>query len=125
MKKSISFVALLWAGLLCGCNGSGSSSASVGAPNAPKPVNTPTATPSATNATKLKSGASPLTYLVGGGGPIRIVDTTSATTVVTQIVAPQAVIIIDDAKGISISGSTVVKGPLPTGHQYEIWLDQK
>jgi hypothetical protein len=124
MKKSIVALALIAAGALAGCHHNGSADADVSAPNAPKAVTAPKAAPSATDSTKLKSGAAPLSYLVGPGGPIRIVDTTAnKTTKVTA--APNAIVTIDEAKGISVSNTVVKPGPLKPGHQYEIWLDHQ
>jgi len=124
MKKSIAILTLLSGGLMFGCNNSGSSSAAV-APNAPKPVAAATAAPSPTDSTKLKSGPAPISYLVGPGGPIHIVDTNTGKTIVKVTAAPNAIVIIDETKGISVSNTVVKAGPLPAGHQYEIWLDHQ
>lgn len=122
MKKPIATLVLMLAGTVAGCQNNGSGASAEVSPNAPKPVAAPTAAPSATDSTKLKSGAAPLSYLVGPGGPIRIVDTTAnKTTKVTA--APNAIVTIDDIKGISVSNTVVKAGPLKPGHQYEIWLD--
>lgn len=124
MKKPIVALALMLAGAVAGCHNNGSGGSTEAAPNAPKPVAPATAAPSATDSTKLKSGAAPLSYLVGPGGPIRIVDTTAnITTKVTA--APNAIVTIDEAKGISVSNTVVKAGPLKPGHQYEIWLDHQ
>jgi hypothetical protein len=123
MKKSIGILALLSAGALAGCNNGGSSSSAGAAPNAAKPVDAPKATPSVTDSMKVKSGAAPLSYLVGPGGPLHIVDATAGKTVAKVTAAPNAIIAIDETKGIWIANKLVVAGPLPAGHQYEIWLD--
>jgi hypothetical protein len=126
MNKSIATFALLVAGALFGCQNNGSGGSADASPNSPKPVGTPTATPAATNSIKLKSGGAPFTYVVGPGGPLHIVDATTGKTVVSKVVAaPNAVVMIDDAKGISIANTVVKAGPLPAGHQYELWLDQQ
>jgi len=123
MHRAGGLLALILSGALVGCNNNGSSSGPAAAPNAPKPVAAPTASPSATASTKLKSGPAPLTYVVGPGGAVRIMDTAITKPVVQVTAAPNAVIMIDQAKGISISNTVVKAGPLPAGHQYEIWLD--
>jgi hypothetical protein len=105
-----------------GCTDKGKSGA---APNAPQPVAAPTAVPKDMNATRLKSGPAPFTYLVGGGGNVRVVDATAGKTLVTATAAPNAIVSVDDAKGVSVANKVVKPGPLPAGHKYELWLDTK
>lgn len=126
MNKSIASIALfgLFAFTSPGCQNNGDGAVEV-APNAPKPVAAPKATPSATDSTRLKTGAAPLSYLLGPGGPIHIVDATTGKTVAKLTAAPQAVITIDETKGISVANIVVKAGPLPAGHQYELWLDHQ
>jgi len=88
-------------------------------------VPTPSATPVDPNATRLTSGPAPLSFILGPGGPVRIVDTTTGQTVVTTTAPVQATITIDAAHGISIANQTVTPGPLPAGHRYDVWLDRR
>ncbi|HEY7117689.1 MAG TPA: hypothetical protein VH475_13955 [Tepidisphaeraceae bacterium] len=80
--------------------------------------------PTTADATRLKSGPAPLNYMVGPGGNLRVVDATTGKTILTTTANPQSAISIDQAKGISINGTVVMHGPLPAGHQYELWLDK-
>ncbi len=87
--------ALLFAAVLAGCS---NSSTVETAPNAPRPVaSAPSATPALSGSTRLTSGPAPL----------------------------QAVITIDQAKGFTVGNTVIKAGPLPAGHRYELWLDQK
>jgi hypothetical protein len=114
--------AALFAAVLAGCNNSGVATA----PNAPRPVTSaPTGTPAVTGSTKLTSGPAPLNYFLGPGGPVRFVDLTTGKTIVSATAPLQAVITIDEAKGITVANTLVKAGPLPVGHRYELWLDQR
>lgn len=122
---AVAVLAALVVGVIVGCtnNDSGSGGA---APNAPRPVTSaPSGTPVRTDATRLKEGPAPLTYMLGPGGSIRFVDTDTGKTVATTTAPQQAIISIDEAKGISVANKIVKAGPLPAGHRYELWLDRK
>ena len=125
-KKGASVAVLAGAALftaaLAGCN---NNSAVETAPNAPRPPATaPTGTPAATGSTKLTSGLAPLNYFLGPGGQVRVVDLTTGKTIASATAPLQAVITIDQAKGITVNTTVVKAGPLPAGHRYELWLDQ-
>jgi hypothetical protein len=115
---------MLAAASLFGCQNSGGSSTAA-APNAPTPQAAPTAVPSATDSTRLISGAAPLNFVLGGGGPIHVVDVATGKTIAKATAAPQSVIIVDDAKGITVANTVIKAGPLTPGHQYEIWLEHQ
>jgi hypothetical protein len=66
-----------------------------------------------------------LSFILGPGGPVRIVDITTGQTVVTATAPVQATIKVDAAQGISIANQTLTPGPLPAGHRYEVWLDRR
>jgi hypothetical protein len=111
---------LLTVAALAGCQNNKSTADS--SPNSPKPVGAPTATPPRTDATLLKSGPAPISYLLGPGGNIRLVDTTTNKEVAKAMVPPQTAITLDPKKGLLVGTKTITPGPLPDGHTYEIWL---
>jgi len=114
--------ALVAAAAIAGCT---NNSTVETAPNAPRPVTSaPTGTPAVTGSTKLTSGPAPLNYFLGPGGPVRVVDLTTGKTIASATAPLQAVITIDQAKGVMVNTTVVKAGPLPAGHRYELWLDQ-
>jgi len=115
--------ALLFAAVLAGCS---NSSTVETAPNAPRPVaSAPSATPALSGSTRLTSGPAPLNYFLGPGGAVRVVDLTTGKTTASATAPLQAVITIDQAKGFTVGNTVIKAGPLPAGHRYELWLDQK
>jgi hypothetical protein len=84
-----------------------------------------TATPSPTDATLLRAGPPPMSYMLGSGGPVRIVDATTGKRLSRKTLAPQSIILVDAQKGVVVGTDTLVKGPLDPVHRYEIWLDKK
>ncbi|MDB5322721.1 MAG: hypothetical protein JWN40_4352 [Phycisphaerales bacterium] len=85
----------------------------------------PSAAPLPTDSTKLAAGPATLNYLVGPGGPIHVIDLTTGKTIATAVAPVQAVIVVDQTKGVIVANKVVKAGPLPAGHRYEIWLDHK
>jgi len=85
----------------------------------------PSAAPLPTDSLKLASGPATLNYLLASGGQIHVVDLNSGQTIVTATAPLQAVITIDQSRGVIVANNVVKAGPLPTGHRYEIWLDHK
>jgi hypothetical protein len=79
----------------------------------------------AVDGTKLTAGPATLNYLLGPGGAIHIVDVTTNKTIAATTAPPQAVITVDQSKGVFVANQVITPGPLPTGHRYEIWLDRK
>jgi hypothetical protein len=68
-------------------------------------------------------GEAPLIHLFDVGGPVRVVDTTSKTQLVSSVLADRTLLSIDARRGI-VAGSTVLApGPLPAGHRYTIYVD--
>ena len=106
---------------LAGCRNNSSSntgvSRSVGA--------APSAAPLPTDALKLATGPANLNYLLGSGGQIHVVDLDTGKTIATATAPQQAVITVDQSRGVIVANNVITAGPLPTGHRYEIWLDHK
>ena len=96
---------------------SGGGAATVGA--------APSATPQPTNSMKLASGPATLNYLLGAGGQIHVVDLDTGKTIATATAPLQAVITVDQSRGVIVANNVITAGPLPVGHRYEIWLDHK
>lgn len=125
-RRAIRWTAPLFAlasvSAFCGCRNNSSSSTggvsrSVGA--------APSAAPLPTDSLKLASGPATLNYLLGSGGQIRVVDLDTGMTIVTATAPLQAVITVDQSRGVIVANNVVKAGPLPVGHRYEIWLDHK
>ena len=72
--------------------------------------------------TLLTSGRLPLAYLSDTGGAIRVVNVTARQVLVTQTVPPGTLIGVS-ASGVVVASRKVLAGPLPSGHEYQIWLD--
>ncbi len=85
----------------------------------------PSGAPLPTDSLKLATGPASLNYLLGSGGAIHVVDLTTGKTIATAVAPTQAVITVDESKGVVVANKVVKAGPLPTGHRYEIWLDHK
>ena len=116
-------LATLFASLtLIGCNSAKSGNLNAAAPTTNRtdqPRSPRTATPAGA---RLKSAVSPINYLVGPGGSLTFFDVTDDRIVATAAAPTQALVLIDDEKGIVVANTLVKKGPLPRGHRYEIWL---
>jgi hypothetical protein len=68
-------------------------------------------------------GPTPLVYIDDLGGPLRVVDLTSAVAIATAVAPPKSLVRIDDVHGVMIGRELIVPGPLPGGHRYAIYLD--
>jgi hypothetical protein len=121
-RRIAPFLALALTAALAGCRNNNNSdtggvSRSVGA--------APSGAPLPTDAVKLATGPASLNYLLGAGGAIHVIDLTTGKTIATAIAPTQAVITVDETRGVVVANQVVKAGPLPTGHRYEIWLDHK
>jgi hypothetical protein len=85
----------------------------------------PSGAPLPTDSTKLATGPATLNYLLGAGGSIHVIDLTTGKTIATAVAPTQAVITVDETRGVVVANQVVKAGPLPTGHRYEIWLDHR
>jgi hypothetical protein len=85
----------------------------------------PSAAPLPTDSLKLATGPANLNYLLGSGGQIHVVDLDTGKIIATATAPQQAVITVDQSRGVIVANKVVTAGPLPTGHRYEIWLDHK
>lgn len=83
-----------------------------------------TATPAPTDTTLLRGGPPPMSYLLGSGGNVRIMDATTGKRLSRKALTPQSVILLDAQKGVVVGTDVLVKGPLDPTHRYEIWLDK-
>jgi hypothetical protein len=110
---------------VAGCNTVKTDSVVATGPQAPR-TDVPTAPRAGTQAppegVRLKSSISPINYLVGPGGALTIYDATDMKTVVTTTAPTQAIVTIDDDKGVRVANVVVKPGPLPKGHRYELYL---
>ena len=70
----------------------------------------------------VKEGPSPLVFLLPGSGSLRIVDTTAGHNLASTEAQARSILRIDDLTGVTLGKQTLVKGPLPNGHEYAIYL---
>jgi hypothetical protein len=61
-------------------------------------------------------------YLLPAGGTVRIVDKTAGADLASAAGESRAIVRIDNLTGVQIGKQTLLKGPLPAGHEYEIYL---
>jgi len=119
-RASIATAFLILLFPILGCKNGGSYSDAGSGVSRSVGSDTPT---SPDGATRLTSGPATLNYLLPAGGQIRVVDLATGKTVITATAPPQAVISIDDNKGVTVANKVVKPGPFPPGHRYELWLD--
>ena len=70
----------------------------------------------------VRDGPAPLVYLLPADGTVRIVDRTSGTELATTAGNARSIVRIDDLTGVQLGKETLLRGPLPAGHEYEIYL---
>jgi hypothetical protein len=70
----------------------------------------------------VKDGPAPLVYLLPGEGMVRIVDKTAGIDIASTAAESRSIVRIDDLTGVQLGKQTLVRGPLPAGHEYEIYL---
>jgi thiamine biosynthesis lipoprotein ApbE len=74
--------------------------------------------------TLVKSGEAPLAYRVESNVTIRITDMDAGTTVATAAMKAGDFVAVTEDNGVVMGGERVVKGPLPEGHRYGIYVEQ-
>jgi hypothetical protein len=75
-------------------------------------------------ATPVQEGEPPLAYRVESNVTIRIVDmNTNRDIAISPMKAGEFVAVTQD-NGVVLGGERIVKGPLPEGHRYGIYVDQ-
>jgi hypothetical protein len=79
--------------------------------------------PLAQDPVAVATGPSPLVYIFDVGAPIRIIDLTAKSTVLSTDVPSHTLVSIDEHAGVTIGRENLVPGPLPAGHQYSIFAD--
>ena len=120
---------MLATGLLSAAGGcengkSGSGGAAPAGGVAAEPGSAPSGKPTQFGTVRLiPAKTAPLTYMLGSGGEIRVVDADTQKVIVTTTAPPQAVIVVDQAAGVSVANTVVKPGPLPAGHKFELWLN--
>jgi hypothetical protein len=70
-----------------------------------------------------KEGRLPLAYMVESATTIRVVDATSNQDLLRLPVPAHTIVGVDAKKGVTISGATMKLGPLPSDHNYSIYLE--
>lgn len=84
----------------------------------------PRGTPEDPSSVVARKGTAPMRYLLAGGGNVRVIDLTDDKVIAHAVVGPQTAVTIDPTSGVSFGNNNVVKGPLPSGHQYAIKIDR-
>ncbi|MGB7157521.1 MAG: hypothetical protein WBD40_05610 [Tepidisphaeraceae bacterium] len=70
----------------------------------------------------VREGTAPLIYLLPASGSVRIMDKTMDKELAAVSVEARSIIRIDDLTGISLGKETLLRGPLPAGREYQIYL---
>ena len=70
----------------------------------------------------VREGASPIVFLLPGSGSLRVVDKTTGIDLASAEAQARSILRIDDLTGVTLGKQTLVKGPLPNGHEYAIYL---
>ena len=68
-------------------------------------------------------GKTPLVHLFDIGGPIRIIDLTTKSPLVSVTVPDRTLVRVDDRNGVTVGKDNLFPGPLQPGHMYGIYLD--
>jgi len=74
--------------------------------------------------TLVQSGEVPLAYRVESNVTIRITDMNAGDTVATAALKAGDFVAVTADNGIVMGGERIVKGPLPEGHRYGIYVEQ-
>lgn len=122
MQKPTLVILAIGALTLAGCqsNGAGASPGVAASTRPARTVRVPA------DSTLLREGIPPMSYMLGSGGTIRIVDATDEKIEpVTARVPVQSVILVDATRGVVVGIQTIIKGPLEKDHRYQIWLDRR
>jgi hypothetical protein len=70
----------------------------------------------------VREGPAPLVYLLPAGGALRVVDTTAGAEIAATAAESRSILRIDALTGVTIGKQTLLRGPLPPGHEYAIYL---
>jgi hypothetical protein len=73
----------------------------------------------------VKQGAPPLAYIVEVGGTVRIAEMETGATVAQAVAAPGSIVSVDETAGVRVGDDLLVKGPLPSGRTYGIYLEDQ
>src|SRR3954470_4215747 len=73
----------------------------------------------------VKQGPAPLVYIVESGGPIRIVQMETGTTLGSAFASPGNIVSVDESAGVRVGRELLMKGPLPAGRTYGIYLENQ
>jgi len=73
----------------------------------------------------VKRGPAPLVYMVESATSIRVVDMDSGATVASAFAAAHSIVSIDESAGVRVGADQLVKGPLPAGKTYGIYLENQ
>jgi len=71
----------------------------------------------------VKQGPPPLAYIVEHGGMVRVVEVESGSIIAAGECDTQAIVSVDAQTGVRIGNNLMLKGPLPEGRTYQIFLE--
>ncbi|HEV2295298.1 MAG TPA: hypothetical protein VGR35_15710 [Tepidisphaeraceae bacterium] len=69
----------------------------------------------------VRDGTPPIVYLLPSDGALRVVNKTTGQEIAAAAAQSRSILRIDDMTGVTLGQQTLVKGPLPPGHEYEIY----
>ena len=70
----------------------------------------------------VREGPTPIVFLLPADGALRVVDKTAGHDIAAASAQSRSILRIDDRTGVTLDRQTLVKGPLPQGHEYSIFL---
>src|SRR5689334_17209100 len=74
--------------------------------------------------TLVQQGEPPLAYRVESNVTIRVTDMTAGQTVASAPLKTGEFVAVTEDNGVVFGGERIVKGPLPDGHRYGIYVEQ-
>ena len=74
--------------------------------------------------TLVQSGEPPLAYRAESNVTVRVTDMSAGKTVASAPVKAGEFVAVTEKNGVVLAGENVLKGPLPEGHRYGIYIEQ-
>ena len=71
----------------------------------------------------VKEGPAPLAYMAVSDSAVQIVEVETKNVIGEGTVAAGSIVSVDEAAGVRIGNTVLMKGPLPAGRTYQIFLD--
>lgn len=118
-------------GAVAGCGGTNGEAAKQGPtplPEAPPEMvsateEKPVPVPRRSGPVVVKEGRAPLAYITESAGAIRVADRTDGRDLAGARVLARTLVRVDEQNGVIFGREQLLRGPLPEGHTYIIYLE--